>query len=135
MKECSREKVLRGKKSQYDPLYPSRWSVGPGGQRDQEHGVVLHVQGEGYQPHITFRSGSSQVPKGLRISAVLSNPDLISLSYPNPVLNRTKSRTKYQSVGLTLLNARSSFIFILSSTRLTRNIMSIKPHKTPGQWT
>ena len=27
------------------------------------------------------------------------------------------------------------FIFILSSTRLTRNVMSIKPHKTPGQWT
>ena len=27
------------------------------------------------------------------------------------------------------------FYFILSSTRLTRNIMSIKPHKTPGQWT
>ena len=32
----------------------------------------------------------------------------ISLSYPNPVLNQTKSRTKYQSLGLTLLNARSS---------------------------
>ena len=32
----------------------------------QEHEVVLHVQGEGYQPAITFRSGSSQVPKGLR---------------------------------------------------------------------
>ena len=39
MKECSRKKV----------------SVGPGGQRDQEHGVVLHVQGECYQPPITSR--------------------------------------------------------------------------------
>ena len=35
---------------------------------------------------------------------------MISLSYPNPVLNRTKSRTKYQSLGLTLLNDRSSFL-------------------------
>ena len=33
---------------------------------------------------------------------------MISHSYPNPVLNQTKSRTKYQSLGLTLLNARSS---------------------------
>ena len=33
---------------------------------------------------------------------------MISHSYDNPVLNRTKSRTKYQSLGLTLLNARSS---------------------------
>ena len=30
--------------------------MGPGGQRDQEHGVVLHVQGEGYQPPITSKS-------------------------------------------------------------------------------
>ena len=60
--------MLKGKKSQYDPLYPSRSSVGPGGQRDQEHGVVQHVQGEGYQPPKTSRSGSSQVPKGLRMT-------------------------------------------------------------------
>ena len=60
--------VLKGKKSKYDPLYPSRWSVGPGGQRDQEHGVVLHVQGEVYQQPITSRTGSSQVPKGLRMT-------------------------------------------------------------------
>ena len=68
MKECSREKVLKGKKSQYDPPYSSRSSVGPGGQQDQEHGVVQHVQGEGYQPPKTSRTGSSQVPKGLRIT-------------------------------------------------------------------
>ena len=49
MKEYSREKVLKRKKSQYDPPYPSRSSVGPGGQQDQEHGVVLHDQEEGYQ--------------------------------------------------------------------------------------
>ena len=30
-------------------------------------GIVQHVQEEGYQPHITFRTGSSQVPKGLRM--------------------------------------------------------------------
>ena len=46
--------MLKGKKSQYDPPYPSRWSDGPGGQRDQEHGVVLHYQEEGYKPPITF---------------------------------------------------------------------------------
>ena len=63
MKECSRKKVLKGKKYQYDPPYSSRWSDGPGGQEDQEHGVVLHVQGEGYQPPITSRSESSQVSK------------------------------------------------------------------------
>ena len=58
MKECSREKVLKRKKSQYDPPYPSRSSVGPGGQQDQEPGVVLHVQGEGYQEPIILKSGS-----------------------------------------------------------------------------
>ena len=68
MKECSREKVLKRKKSQYDPPYPSRWSVGPGGQRDQEHGVVLHVQEEGYQPPITFRTTRYQVPQGLSMT-------------------------------------------------------------------
>ena len=65
MKECSRKKVLKGKKSQYDPPYSSRWSVGPGGQEEQEHGVFLHVQGEGYQPPITSRSECSQVSKGV----------------------------------------------------------------------
>ena len=64
MKECSRDEVLKGKKSQYDPPYPSRSSVGPGGQRDQEHGVVLHDQEEGYQPSKTSKTESSQVPQG-----------------------------------------------------------------------
>ena len=32
---------------------------------------------------------------------------IVSLTHPSSVLN-TKSRTKYQSLGLTLLNARSS---------------------------
>ena len=52
--------MLKRKKSQYNPPYPSRWSVGPGGQLDQEHGVVLHVLGEGYQSPITSRTGSTQ---------------------------------------------------------------------------
>ena len=47
--------MLKGKKFQDDPPYPSRWSGGPGGQRDQGHGVVLHVQGEVYQSTLTFR--------------------------------------------------------------------------------
>ena len=55
MKECSRDQVLIGKKSKDEPLNPFRWSVGTGGQWDQEHGVVLHVQGECYQPPITYR--------------------------------------------------------------------------------
>ena len=68
MKECSREKVLKGKKSQYDPPNPSRSSVGPVGQRDQEHGVVLHAQGECYQPPILSRTGSRQVPQGISMN-------------------------------------------------------------------
>ena len=70
MKECSRKKVLKGKKSQYDPPNSSRWSVGPGGQRDQEHGVVQHGHGEGYQPSKLLEVG---VPKGLRMT--LSEPN------------------------------------------------------------
>ena len=62
---------------------------GPGGQEDQGHGVVLQDQGEEYQQPINS----------------------ISLSYSDYVLNRTKLRSKYQSLGLTLLNARSSFIY------------------------
>ena len=68
MKGCSRKKVLKGKKSHNDPPYPSRSLVGPGGQRDQEHGVVLHDQEEGHQPPIIFRTGSSQVPQGLSMT-------------------------------------------------------------------
>ena len=34
----------------------TRWSVGPGGQRDQGHGIVLHDQGEEYQQPITSSS-------------------------------------------------------------------------------
>ena len=41
---------------------PIQWLVGTGGQRDQDRLVVLHVQGEGYQPPITSRTGSSQEP-------------------------------------------------------------------------
>jgi len=44
-----REKVLKGKKSQDDPPYLSRWTGGPGGQGDQGHGVVLHDQGQEHQ--------------------------------------------------------------------------------------
>ena len=31
-------------------MTPATNPGGPGGQRDQEHGVVLHDQEEGYQP-------------------------------------------------------------------------------------
>ena len=85
MKECSREKVLKGKKSQYDPPYPSRWSGGPGGQQDQGHWVGLHVHGEGYQPPIISRTGSSQVPQGLSMT---------SPTHPGGQVNQVDSEIK-----------------------------------------
>ena len=75
MKECSREKVLKEKKSHNDPPYPSRSSVGPGEQRDQKHGVVLHDQEEGYQPPQTSRTESSQVPQGLSMTPLPTQVD------------------------------------------------------------
>ena len=57
-------KSAYGEKSQDDPFYSSRWSGGPCGQRDKEHRVVLHDQGEEYQQTITPRSGSSKLPQG-----------------------------------------------------------------------
>ncbi len=60
--------MLKVKKFRDDPPYPSRWSGGPGGQQDQGQGVVLHNQEEGYQPPITSRTGSSQVPPNLIMS-------------------------------------------------------------------
>ena len=47
MKKSSRKEVLIGEKSQNcPPTHPG----GPCGQRDKGYGVVLHDQGEGYQP-------------------------------------------------------------------------------------
>ena len=86
MKECSREKVLKGKKSHNDPPYPSRSSVGPGGQQDQEHGVVLHYQEEGYQPPMNLKSGSGQVPLGLRM---IKDPPILR----HPVLPTSASKS------------------------------------------
>ena len=63
--------MLKGKNSQYDPPYISRSSVEPGGQRDQEHGVVQ----QGYQQPKTSISGSSQVPKGLRMTPLAIQVD------------------------------------------------------------
>ena len=55
MKECSGKKVLKLKVAQNDPLdSPSQKNL-PGGQRDQEREVVLHVQEEVYQSTLTFR--------------------------------------------------------------------------------
>ena len=51
--------------SQYNP---SVWLVRPGGQRDQEHGVELHVHREGYQPPITYRNNKMGVAKYLKVS-------------------------------------------------------------------
>ena len=51
--------------SEWPLPYPSRGTDRPGEHQDQGHGVVLHDQGEGHQPAITSRSGSSQVPQGV----------------------------------------------------------------------
>ena len=57
---CSRrsllvKKVLIVKVAQNDPPDWSRQRNWPGGQRDQGHGVVLHVQEEVYWSTLTFR--------------------------------------------------------------------------------
>ena len=44
------------------PIQNINW---PGGQRDQGCVVVLHDHQEGYQPPITFRGGSSNIPQGV----------------------------------------------------------------------
>ena len=48
------KKVLIVKVAQNGPLDSSSQKKLPGGQRDQEHGVVLHVQREVYQSTLTF---------------------------------------------------------------------------------
>ena len=68
--KCSKGKSL----SMNPPTHP----VGPGGQQDQEHGVVLHNQEEGYQPPINFRSGSSQVPEGLSMTPLPTQVDHVN---------------------------------------------------------
>ena len=50
-------------------------SVGPGGQRDQEHGVVQHDQEEGYQPTKISNTESSQVPQGLSVTPLPTQVD------------------------------------------------------------
>ena len=49
MKECSGKKVQIVKVAQNDSLDSSSQKNGPGGQRDQGRGVVLHVQEEVHQ--------------------------------------------------------------------------------------
>ena len=49
------KKVLLVKVAQNGPLDSSSQKKLLGGQQDQEHGVVLHVQGEVYQSTLTFR--------------------------------------------------------------------------------
>ena len=51
----SGKKVLKVKVAQNDPFDSSSQKNGPGGQQDQGHGVVLHVQEEVYQSTLTFR--------------------------------------------------------------------------------
>ena len=55
MKECSGEKVLIVKVAQNDPLDSSSKKNLPGGQQDQGHEVVLHVQEEVYQSTLTLK--------------------------------------------------------------------------------
>ena len=74
----------------------------PGGQWDQGPWVVLHVQEEVYQSNLTLKR---------RIAGDQERFWFVSLSHPGSVLAQTYSRTKYQSLGLTLLNARSSLFY------------------------
>ena len=60
MKECSGEKVLIVKVAQNDPLDSSSKKNLLGGQQDQGHEVVLHVQEEVYQSTL---KESSQGPR------------------------------------------------------------------------
>ena len=55
MKECSGKKVQKIKVAQNYPLDSSSQKNLPGGQREQGHGAVLHVQEEVYQLTLTFR--------------------------------------------------------------------------------
>ena len=55
MKECSGKKVLIVKVAQNDPLDSSNQKNLPGGQRDQGHEVVLHVQEEVNQSTLTLK--------------------------------------------------------------------------------
>ena len=79
----------------------------PGGQQDQGPEVVLHVQEEVYQPTLTLKSRVAGT-KNDSHDSFNKKCWIVSLSHPSSVLTRTYSRTKYQSLGLTLLNARSS---------------------------
>ena len=47
--------MLKVKVAQNDPLDSLSQKNGPGGQRDQGRGLVLHVQEEVYQLTLTFR--------------------------------------------------------------------------------
>ena len=53
MKEGSGKKVLMVKVAQNDPFDSSSQKNLPGGQQDQGHGVVIHVQEE-HRPTLTF---------------------------------------------------------------------------------
>ena len=65
MKECSDKKVQKVKVSQNDPLGSPSQKIDqtPDGQRDQGHGVVLHVQEEVYQSTLTITRRKVQCQK------------------------------------------------------------------------
>ena len=85
--------------AQNDPLDSSSQKNWPGGQQDKGPEVVLHVQEEVYQSTLTLKR---------RVAGDQEWFWFVSLSHPSSVLTWIQSRTKYQSLGLTLLNARSS---------------------------
>ena len=97
---------------------PKNW---PGGQQDQGHEVVLHVQEEVYQLTITFRRRIAGDQKFW----------FVRLTHPSSVLTQTKSSTKYQSLGLTLLNARSSCVLFLDALYIWEGRKCVRKL---GQW-
>ena len=64
-------------------MTPTTHQGGPGGQQDQGHGLVLHVHGEGYQPPITSRTGSSRVCQGLSMYPLPVKVDQVDCEIKN----------------------------------------------------
>ena len=92
---------------QNDPHDSSSQKNWPGGQQNQGHGAVLHVQEEVCQLTLNFRRRVDRDQEWCPWSNQQKN--LICLSYTSQFCpNSNLIKDKNQALGLTLLNARSS---------------------------
>ena len=127
MKECSGKKVLKAKVAQNDPLDSPSQKNWPGGQQDQGHEVVLHVQEEVYWWTLTFRRSVAKYHGGSMRCPKFRNYDVSpGTKHKRGAKSRVKklSVTRDQSsifflevypipfLGLDLIDPRSSFLFI-----------------------